>query len=345
MRLSILLTTVVLASSALHAASVDASVPVKKSWHLNSLMLSALDKATAGGVRISIDEDRHRLAFHLDTRKLPHSMDKAREDTRVFTADAFPDATARQAAHYGLFLPPHLDASRPVTILIHGLDSDCSDFTSIGQLLRDGGQQTACFVYPNDERIDQSAAFFVEHLAALHETFPDLAINVVAHSMGSLVARAAIEGPEYPGGVHHFILIAPPNHGTALARYRFLLELREHYWLWKHDKGWSPTWMITDGLGEAGRDLKPNSRFLARLNSLPRRSSVEYTIIAGTRNPYPWLWRDPKVISDGPVPLSSTRLEGVGDYIQLPADHNALLFSFDHSPPVSWPIIRDRLMN
>ena len=49
--------------------------------------------------------------------------------------------------------------------------------------------------------------------------------------------------------------------------------------------------------------------------------------------------------SDGPVPVSSTRLQGVEDYVLLPADHNALLFSSDHSPPKAWPIIRDRLQN
>jgi hypothetical protein len=196
--------------------------------------------------------------------------------------------------------------------------------------------------------------------------------------MGALVARAYVEGPAYAGGVDHLILLAPPNHGSPMARYRFLLELQEHASLARQDPDWRPSWIVTDGLGEAGSDLKPRSRFLQALNSLPRREGVKYTIIAGNQSPaYPMASRaltstsrliPPKLRtlpgvrqayasaqrtaarlahqtgrSDGPVPLKSTRLDGVTDYVTVPADHCGLQTGTATRPPASWDTIQDRL--
>src|SRR5206468_1219628 len=102
---------------------------------------------------------------------------------------------------------------------------------------------------------------------------------------GGLVARDYLEGDAYAGGVRHLILLGTPNLGSKWATYRIALEAQEHYNLWRHEPTWSPTWMITDGLGEAGRDLKPTSGFLRELNSRPRRVGVAYTIIAGSQQP------------------------------------------------------------
>ena len=47
--------------------------------------------------------------------------------------------------------------------------------------------------------------------------------------------------------------------------------------------------------------------------------------------------------SDGPVNVSSTKLQGVDDYIVLPCDHASLYYPIDKHPPAAWGIIRDRL--
>src|SRR5208282_6815820 len=41
-----------------------------------------------------------------------------------------------------------------------------------------------------------------------------------------------------------------------------------------------------EGLCQAAGDLRPDSKFLSRLNDLPRRQGVNYTIIAGDRPVY-----------------------------------------------------------
>jgi hypothetical protein len=135
--------------------------------------------------------------------------------------------------------------------------------------------------------------------------------------------------------------------------------------------------MITDGLGEAGTDLKPKSDFLRELNALPRRPGVKYTIIAGNQHPARqvtasaiegtascipasvsnwWGFRQTKAAledkagrmrqrgrSDGPVDVKSCRLKGVDDFVVVACDHEGLYYPVDGNPPASWDTIRDRL--
>jgi hypothetical protein len=136
--------------------------------------------------------------------------------------------------------------------------------------------------------------------------------------------------------------------------------------------------MFTQGITQAGRDLEPDSRFLAGLNSHPRRAGVRYTIIAGDQPiafrvaaqtmalgdrllddvvPDSGAWRhidsaiDGQIQrlgeqtgqSDGPVSLDSARLAGVDDFVIVPADHIALYQRVQGHAPASWPIIQERL--
>jgi len=136
--------------------------------------------------------------------------------------------------------------------------------------------------------------------------------------------------------------------------------------------------MITDGLGEAGRDLKPGSAFLKQLNSRPRREGVKYTIICGDQSPThritaDWLdrtagcapdrvsnwWgvrqvrqglmneankvRNKASAGDGPVKVQRAMLKGVHDVVIEHADHIRLYIGTDTDPPAAWDTIRDRL--
>ncbi|MEE2960500.1 MAG: alpha/beta fold hydrolase [Myxococcota bacterium] len=44
-------------------------------------------------------------------------------------------------------------------------------------------------------------------------------IDIVAHSMGGILARVALETPEFAGKINHLITLATPHSGTELARY------------------------------------------------------------------------------------------------------------------------------
>ena len=342
----------------------------------NADSVAALNQSLGDGCRVSVADDA--LVLHVDVDKLPRNCNALSRAVRIFTAIARPEAAAAQAARYGLAMPPHFDPARPLVVLVHGLDCDPATRTDMQPLLTRDGYQVACFSYPSDQPIADSAALFGRHMTNLRRAFPRLRVDVVAHSMGGLVARAYVEGPDYAGGVDRLVMVGTPNAGSGWSRVRMLLELQEHYRLRRREPSWSPSWMITDGLGEAGRDLRPGSPFLKKLNARPRREGVRYTIVAGTqsparrvtadclaaaarslRGPVAGWWgvrqckgklgdvaervRDKVSDGDGPVKVDSTRLAGVDDFVLVRADHASLYFGSGNAPPAAWATVRDRL--
>jgi pimeloyl-ACP methyl ester carboxylesterase len=359
----------------LHLPACDLGLGTIDVKHLRSAdSVAALNESLGDGCRVTVDDDA--LVLHIDTAKLPRNCAAMSKAVRVFTAIARPAATAAQAARYGLQMPAHFDPARRLVVLVHGLD--CANRTDMEALLARDGFQVACFTYPSDEPIADSAALFARHVTDLRRAHPESRVDVIAHSMGGLVARAYVEGPDYAGGVDRLILVGTPNAGSHWSRIRMLLEWQEHYQLWRHEPAWNPSWMITDGLGEAGRDLRPDSAFLKSLNARPRREGVRYTVVAGTQSPVrrvtasclasasrgiggraAGVWgvrqlksglgraaqrlRDRATDGDGPVSVGSAKLPGVDDVVLVQADHATLYFGTGKTPPAAWDSVRDRL--
>jgi len=151
----------------------------------------------------------------------------------------------------------------------------------------------AVFRYPNDGSICESATVLHEMLTDLHNQSPATKVSIVAHSMGALVARHAIE-PTAPKKscqlpcVDQLVMICPPNHGSVLAQYADALEFPDA--LSKLQGGLlsfnqAIESLVNDGLGEACEELVPTSSFLKELNSRPRADGVRYSIISGTGGP------------------------------------------------------------
>lgn len=339
-----------------------------------SNFVAAVNQSLGDGCQVSIKPDA--LVLRVDPDKLPQDVDAAKRAVRIFTAVETPEATAAQAARHGLRLPARLDPGRPLVVLIHGMDSSQAIWDPLQSLLGDAGHQVAHFGYASDAPIEESGDALAKHLIAFRNAHPATPVEIVAHSMGGLVARSYVEGPAYAGGVRRLILCGTPNAGSTWAKYRLAVEAQEHFRLWKNDPAWSPTWAITDGLGEAGRDLKPGSDFLKNLNARPRRDGVAYTVIAGDQSPVSstcadwwdcsartlmpgrvggW-WglrhckrkmhakattlRAGKSDGDGPVKLESARLPGAADFVVVHADHVSLCYG---SSPAAWGAIRERV--
>ncbi|MGA2442165.1 MAG: hypothetical protein ABSH08_14515 [Tepidisphaeraceae bacterium] len=340
------------------------------------LLVRAANRALGDGFHLTVADDELSLRF--DPQNLPRDWDQSCDALDRFTQVAAPEATARLNRRFGLHLPRVVDSQATMVVLIHGLDGDSASCADLADLLHGDGFQTATFAYPSERPLDESAALFTRNMLALHEQFPDLKLDLVAESMGGLIARRYVEGAEYAGAVDHFILIAPPNSGSTWTRGSLVFKLIVNSMRWMHDPDWSPAWMITEGICQASTDLRPQSKFLTELNSQPRRGQIRYTIIAGDRPAYyrfgaklleysgnlisgrvagwwgvclarskiesgrQWLLRQ-TADNDGPVALHSVCLAGVSDFVALPADHVALFETVDGQPPAAWPIIHNRL--
>src|SRR4051812_24534989 len=192
-------------------ATTDLSRVLLDNFHLHGLSLNvgtidmsglegtafihALNTALAGGGSVHVEPDA--LVLSLDASKLPHDIRAAKHDLEVFTATVAPQATARQRRFYGLLMPQKVDANRPMVVLVHGLDCDRTNWFPMADLLIGQGYQVAYFTYPSDGPLADSGAMLAKEMTALHEEFPTMTLDIVAHSMGGLVARDYVEGDRY----------------------------------------------------------------------------------------------------------------------------------------------------
>lgn len=198
-------------------------------------------------------------------------------------------AKARPGPAYGIDRRPlarlRHNAQSPVVIFLHGLNSRPEDLRALLSSAQAAGHLCTTFRYPNDQGLQASARFLARELSGLGSHVGS--IQLVCHSMGGLIARAVIEDAALdPGTVSRIVMVAPPNHGSNLARYACGLDLYEYATsrTRRRESGFFAG-AVHDGCSEATRDLQPGSRFLTRLNGRPRNSDVAYTIVAGTDGP------------------------------------------------------------
>lgn len=208
----------------------------------------------------------------------------------------------------GTFPPAPKALPRPV-LLVHGLGQGGSYWFNLRNYLtsnpanRPGPnfQAKKEFEFVEEVRKDPGARVFSITLSDPTGSYRDLApeltrcleilrretgsaeIDIVAHSMGGLVTREHLDGPE--DGVNKFIMLATPNHGSlqadlALAADR--LRLYRHY---------------GEGAIKVLQDISIDDRFLGRennpyLNGLNERwpqqkAKVDPVIITGAGIPTP----------------------------------------------------------
>lgn len=86
----------------------------------------------------------------------------------------------------------HLNASQPVSVLVHGCFGSAGRFRALADVLAFHGQQSVCFSYDDRDSIDKSSAELARALEGLASKMPGVAINVIGHSQGGLVSRRAL---------------------------------------------------------------------------------------------------------------------------------------------------------
>ena len=113
------------------------------------------------------------------------------------------------------------DGHRPL-ILVHGLAGHPGNFLALRQYLSLHGRKRVYAVdFGSAESLDLMAAMltdFVNTVVARNELGPDTTVDVVAHSMGGLVTRLALEDPPMARRIATVITLGSPHSGTYMAR-------------------------------------------------------------------------------------------------------------------------------
>jgi pimeloyl-ACP methyl ester carboxylesterase len=126
---------------------------------------------------------------------------------------------------------------------------------AIDESLRlDDSKRVAVFEYPNDGSMQESGEVLRHLLLKVQTASPQTKVSIVAHSMGGLIARCAIETDKQVGCVDQLVMICPPNHGSVWAQYSDALEFVDALdRLGQKDSNLGSVVLnlIDDGLGEA----------------------------------------------------------------------------------------------
>ena len=261
------------------------------------------------------------------------------------------------------------DPHRPTICLIHGLNSTSGVFRHMVGPLEEAGYGLVIYDFPYNRDLDETSAAFRRDWAEFRAKAGDARPwSIVAHSMGSLLARSYVEDEAFAKDVVSLIMIAPPNHGSSLAHAQTFLQMVQSVQAMNGSRRTDPLALLGDGLGAAADDMTPGSGYLRALNGHRRREGVRYHILAGdvgylNAEARRQIEARSKLLGgigrlvasgvsspldeitdgrgDGCVSVSSTRLEGVGDHRTLHANHleliRAPLLFPDPGPVASMP--------
>ncbi|SEA01519.1 triacylglycerol lipase [Variovorax sp. YR216] len=163
----------------------------------------------------------------------------------------------------GLFMLEPYDPQRVPVIFVHGIGGSPRDWEHVIEKLDRTRFQPWVFYYPSGFSIGLSAMMLNNAVDELHFRHGFPTSIVVAHSMGGLVARGALniilrEGREPP--VHHVITISTPWLGQEGARWADI----------------GPTRVPASWL-----DMAPGSAYLSELTVVRRPPDIRYTLFFG----------------------------------------------------------------
>lgn len=194
----------------------------------------------------------------------------------------------------------HLSAPETV-VLVHGFSKNGDSMVHIGEYLAQYGYEFVSVDYPSSEvSVEQALAMMHQQLQGCCEG--SRKVHYVGHSFGGLLIRAylADHGQADLGKV---VLIATPNQGSE-----FVNAINR---VPGHKRMFGPMLpeMSTDGDGFPSQLPGP-----------------EYPVgvIAGNRTHNPLGWLLLPGDDDGAVSVASTRLEGMDDFLVVPANHHWL---------------------
>ena len=183
---------------------------------------------------------------------------------------------AMQRQSVGLFVLDDVDAVRTPVVFVHGMGGTARDLAGLIDRLDRERFQPWVFQYPSALPLDVLATGLASALEELHGRVAFERSCLVAHSMGGLVARSAIDRLRRRGvPVRGFVSIASPFGGVASAAVGV-----------DHAPAVVPSW----------RDVEPESAFLRSLYAHPLPPDLPYFLLFAFQ---------PRESSDGVVEIAS----------------------------------------
>jgi triacylglycerol esterase/lipase EstA (alpha/beta hydrolase family) len=191
-------------------------------------------------------------------------------------------------------------------VLVHGLLGSSWNMFFLKKNLYKIGCKTTSWKYDSrDKVIEEHGKDLVDYLKILAKENPDQKINYVAHSLGGLILRSALNNPECPAEAKtgKIVLLATPNKGTIWARY-----LNKYSLVKKYLKDFSAKELMT----------KYNFDYLG---DFPQ--NMEVLVIAGSFGFNPIIPKE----NDGTVAVEETFLNTPHKHLVIKTGHKSILFS------------------
>src|SRR5689334_4801420 len=195
----------------------------------------------------------------------------------------------------------------PQLVLLHGLGRTKWSLWPVAREAARRGYRVHNLGYPSRrapiERLAEDIGRRIVDLAGTGS------VDVVTHSMGGIVLRAAVAAGVIPdAAVRRVVMLAPPNHGRELAD-----RLRDYR-------------VYRLATGPAGQQIG------TRDDSVPRRlppPPFEVGIVAGRRAGNSLFARVLDGESDGKVTVSSAQVDGMRDLVVVDRTHTFIMWAPD----------------
>lgn len=217
---------------------------------------------------------------------------KAAEGWAAIDPDVKRHAAQLPLLSYSLFvsreeqIDPGEDDGQPPLIFVHGLGGNRGNFLLMAWYLRLHGRKRSYKIhFDGGQSMDDMARALARFIRAVKRATGARQVELVAHSMGGLVARLAVAEHRVAPSVRTLITMGTPHKGTYPARYANTINLR---------------------------DLRPDSPLMRRLAKKP--------MPAGVRGVTFWSRGDLFVL-----PAESAALEGTQTVEMTPFTHYSYL--------------------
>ena len=186
-------------------------------------------------------------------------------------------------------------------VLAHGMGRTRASMLLLAKYLRGQHYRVELFGYAvRGIELDAITHQFLAFVRASMAHHDRAAYHLIGHSLGNIIARNAFRFG-YPAGLGRMVMLGPPNAPAKLA-----IDLNNHTVL-------SP--LFKSMTGDSGQKLA-DPAFYATLPVPP----VPFGIIAGTSGQR-LTFDEP---NDSIVTVSSTKLEGMADWLEVPNIHGMI---------------------